>query len=86
MSSKTYDTLKFIALAVTPLITFLCSVVNIWGIPYGQQITATLAALDTLVGAIVVIAKSMYDKKVKNGSGVYGDGDGTSEGIGEDDE
>lgn len=86
MSSKTYDTLKFIALLITPIITFLSTLINIWNVPYGDQIVASLAALDVLVGAIVVVAKSMYDKKVKNGSGVYGDGDGTNEGTGEDDE
>ena len=65
MSNKTYDILKFLALIATPIITFLCAIVSIWGIPYGQQITASLAALDTLIGAIVVIAKQMYEKKQK---------------------
>lgn len=65
MSNKTYDILKFAALIATPIITFLCAIVSIWGIPYGQQITATLAALDTLIGAIVVIAKTQYEKKQK---------------------
>jgi len=65
MSNKMYDILKFFALIATPIITFLCAIVSIWGIPYGQQITATLAALDTLIGAIVAIAKIQYDKKLK---------------------
>lgn len=67
MTNKTYDILKFLALIATPIITFLCAIVSIWGIPYGQQITATLAALDTLIGAIVAIAKIQYDKKNKVG-------------------
>lgn len=67
MSNKMYDTLKFLALIATPIITFLCAIVSIWGIPYGQQITATLAALDTLIGAIVAIAKVQYDKRQKAG-------------------
>ena len=65
MSNRVYDVLKMIALVATPVITFLCAIVSIWGIPYGQQITATLAALDTLIGAIVAIAKIQYDKKQK---------------------
>lgn len=69
MSNKTYDVLKFIALIATPIITFLCAIVSIWGIPYGQQITATLAALDTLIGAIVAIEKIKYDKAQKAGDG-----------------
>ena len=67
MSNKMYDTLKFLALIATPIITFLCAIVSIWGIPYGQQITATLAASDTLIGAIVAIAKVQYDKRQKAG-------------------
>ena len=74
MGNKTYDTLKFIALAVTPVFTFICAIISIWGIPYAQQITATLAALETLIGALVVIAKKIYDNRL-NGTG----GDGVDE-------
>lgn len=63
MSNKTYDTLKFIALLIAPLVTFAAAVVDIWSIPNGSLIVATLAALDTLVGAVVTIAKTMWDKK-----------------------
>ena len=63
MSNKTYDTLKFIALLIAPLVTFVGSLVSIWGISYGEQIVATLAAIDVLVGAVVAIAKAIYDKE-----------------------
>jgi len=63
MNSKTYDTLKLIALLATPAITFICAIINIWGIPYGDKIIASLSALDVLIGAIVVIAKKIYDKE-----------------------
>lgn len=63
MSSKVYDVLKVIALVVTPVITFLSTLINIWNIPYGDQIVASLAALDVLVGALVVIAKAQFSKK-----------------------
>lgn len=63
MSNKTYDNLKFIALLIAPTVTFLTALVDTWGIPYGTQIVATVAALDTLFGAVVVIAKKIYDKK-----------------------
>ena len=56
MTNKQYDTLKTIALIITPVLAFLASVVTIWGIPYGEQIVATLTALDTLFGAVVVVA------------------------------
>ena len=63
MSNKTYDTIKLIALILTPVLAFLASVANIWNIPYSEQIVATLTGIDTLVGAIVVALKTAYDKK-----------------------
>ena len=60
MTNKQYDTLKTIALIITPVLAFLASVVTIWGIPYGEQIVATLTALDTLIGAVVVVANKQY--------------------------
>ena len=64
MSNKAYDTLKTIALVATPVLAFTASVVSIWNIPYGAEITATLTAIDVLVGAIVVALKINHDKKV----------------------
>lgn len=63
MSNKAYDTLKFIALLIAPIVTFVGSLVSIWGISHGEQIVATLAACDVLVGAVVAIAKAIYDKQ-----------------------
>lgn len=63
MSNKVYDTLKAIGLVAIPVITFLTAIVNIWQIPYGDQIVATLTAVDVLVGAIVTVAKGQYDRK-----------------------
>lgn len=62
MSNKTYDNLKLIALILAPVLAFLASLVNIWGLPYGEQIVATLTALDTLIGAVVVAASKAYHK------------------------
>lgn len=63
MSNKTYDTLKMIALLIAPVVTFLTAFVDIWNIPFGSQLVATVAAFDVLFGAIVAIAKSRYDKE-----------------------
>lgn len=60
MTNKQYDVLKTIALILTPVLAFLASLVNIWGIPYGEQIVATLTAIDTLVGAVVVVTNRNY--------------------------
>ena len=63
LSNKAYDTLKFIALLIAPLVTFMASLLDIWGIEHGNEIVATLAAVDVLIGAVVAIAKALYDKK-----------------------
>lgn len=65
MSDKTYDILKAVGLVAVPVITFLVAIVNIWKIPYGDQIVATLAAVDVLIGAVVTVAKNLYDRKEK---------------------
>lgn len=63
VNNKTYDIIKLIALVAAPVLVFLSALVDIWHIPYAQQITLTLSALDTLIGALVVILKKNYDKK-----------------------
>lgn len=67
MSNKAYDILKLISLIIAPAVVFLTALVDIWGIPYGSQIIATLAAVDVLLGALVTIFKTMYDKAQKGG-------------------
>lgn len=62
LSNKTYDTIKFIALLIAPIATFVAALVDIWGIPYGSQIVATISAIDVFVGALVVILKTIYEK------------------------
>lgn len=61
MSNKTYDTIKNIALILTPVLAFLASLITIWNVPYGAELTATITALDVLCGAIVVVAKKIYE-------------------------
>ena len=63
ISNKTYDIIKKISLLILPLTTFVAAVVEIWGIPYGSQIVATLAALDTFAGVAVTILAADYKKR-----------------------
>lgn len=62
MSNRTYDTIKLIALIAVPLFAFLGALCTIWNVQHAEQITATLTALDTLLGAIVAILSRMYNK------------------------
>lgn len=69
MNNKTYDTLKNIALFGAPIIAFLGSLVTIWAAIVTENplvpaaITATLTAIDSLLGALVIAAKKIYDEK-----------------------
>lgn len=63
MSNKQYDTLKIVALVLVPVLAFLSALVNIWGVPYAEQIVASLTALDTLIGTIVVAVSKAYHNK-----------------------
>ena len=38
---------------------------QIWGLPYGEAIAATITAIDTFLGAILGISSIQYGKKVK---------------------
>lgn len=63
ISDKTYNILKGIALVVLPTIaTLYAALAGIWGFPYGEQIVATISAVDTALGAFLGISTSQYNK------------------------
>ena len=62
MDNRTYDTIKIIALACVPICAFIGSLCSIWSVPHADQITTSLTALDTLLGALVVIFAREYNK------------------------
>lgn len=64
MSNKTYDILKNIALIVLPaLATLWLTISKIWGLPYGEEIAATITAIDVFLGALLKISSSFYADK-----------------------
>lgn len=63
MSDKMYNRIKNFALIVAPILTFISALLPIWNVPYCDQIIQTCALIDTLCGAIVVVAKKIYDDK-----------------------
>lgn len=65
MTNKAYDIIKAVALLMAPVLVFISALCSIWNVPYCEQITATLAALDTLLGAVVVVAKKLWESKQK---------------------
>ena len=69
MNNKIYDILKDTSLLWMPiLITFYGVISATWGIPYGEQILATLTGSNAALGAIVKYYKSRYDKEIMKGS------------------
>ena len=66
--NSTYDKLKYISLVALPAIaTLYLTLSNIWGLPYGTEIAATITAIDTLLGALLGISSQKY-KEEQNGS------------------
>lgn len=64
MSNKTYDILKNIALIVLPaLATLWLTISKIWGLPYGEEIAATITAIDVFLGALLKISSVYYADK-----------------------
>lgn len=63
MSNAMYDCLKNLCLIVIPLIAFISTICGIWNVPYTEQITGTLVALETFLGAIVKISNVNYNKE-----------------------
>lgn len=60
-----YDRIKAIALLIVPILTLATTLVNIWGVPHADLWAATFAALDVFVGAVVTVAKQIYERKEK---------------------
>ena len=57
MSNKIYDVLKFIAQIVLPaMATLYVSIASLWGLPYPEEISGTIMAIDTFLGAVLMIS------------------------------
>ncbi len=63
MKNKTYDFLKRIAMYVLPaLATLVMTIFKIWNLPYGEEIGATITAIDTALGIILGISTAKYNR------------------------
>ena len=66
MSNKVYDVLKYIAqIALPALGTLYFALSGIWGLPYGEQVVGTIAAVDTFLGTLLKISSAQYKKRLK---------------------
>lgn len=61
LSDGTYDKLKWIALAFIPALEVLILTVGkIWGLPYYDNIGATVAAIGVFLAAIIGVSSKTY--------------------------
>ena len=57
-----YDKLTYVARFVLPGLTaFWLAISEIWGIPYGSQIGATLSAITVLMNTLLKLSTDNYD-------------------------
>lgn len=66
INDKVYDVLKWIAMLFLPALALLVrTVFQIWGIPYGEEISATIVAINAFLGAILGISNIGYIRSKK---------------------
>ena len=64
LNDKIYDILKWVALVVLPAIaTLYTALAGVWGLPYAQEIPATITAVDLFLGALLGVSTAQYNKK-----------------------
>ena len=66
ISNKTYDILKNVSMVILPaLATLWLTLAGIWGLPYGEQVGATITAISVFIGALLKITSANYYKGKK---------------------
>lgn len=62
LSNKCYDILKWGVVIVLPaLATLYAALSAVWGWPYSQEITTSITAVDTFLGAVLCISTATYN-------------------------
>ena len=63
LSNRIYDVLKYVALIALPAIgTLYFTLSQVWGLPYGEEVVGTIAAVDTFLGSLLQISTAIYKK------------------------
>lgn len=62
MSNKLYDVLKWVALVALDAVgVFYKTVSAVWGLPFGEEVLATCAALSMCLGALLGVSSVQYN-------------------------
>ena len=65
LSDKAYDILKWVAQYLLPgLATLYFALSQIWGLPYGEQVIGTIAAVSTFLGVFMGISTATYKARL----------------------
>lgn len=60
---KIYNILKWVAIIALPALSvFYFTISQIWGLPYGTEVSATIDALALLIGALIGVSNYNYKK------------------------
>lgn len=63
IKDEVYDVLKWVAMLLLPALAILVKTVfAIWQIPFGDEISTTIVAIDTFLAAILGISTIQYKK------------------------
>ena len=64
ISNKAFDFIRFLSeIALTAFGAFYFALGEIWGLPYGEAVMATCAALSTFLGIFTEWQRQNYNKK-----------------------
>lgn len=63
MSNQTYDLIKNIALVIAPVTTLVIALLGSFKVIDSDTAVSISSAIDTFLGAIVVVSKQIYDNK-----------------------
>lgn len=62
LPDRVYNVLKWVVIIVLPaLATLYAALSAVWGWPYSQEITTSITAVDTFLGAILCISTATYN-------------------------
>lgn len=82
LSNKTYDAIRWVAQYFLPALgTLYVTIATIWGLPGGEQVSATVIALALFLGVIMGISKKSYTAGENQYDGVLRIGDIENDGL-----
>ena len=63
ISDKTYNRLNNTVKLILPALgTLYFTFANVWGLPYGEQVVGSIAALTVFLGVVLTLAKKVWSQ------------------------